>query len=629
MAFPPQFLDEIRNRVSLAELIGRRTKLVKKGREYSGLCPFHSEKSPSFTVNEEKGFYHCFGCGAHGDQIEFVKLTEGVAFPEAIERLADLAGMQMPVQRPEERQRQQKAATLHDVMELATSWFTAQLSGQIGAGARGYLDRRQVSSKAIGQFRLGFAPNSRTAMKDALIARDISEELLLEVGLIIKPDDGRPSYDRFRDRLMFPIEDRQGRVIAFGGRALGDAPAKYLNSPDTPLFHKGTVLYNMASARKTAFETGTVVVAEGYMDVIALVSAGVEQSVAPLGTAITEEQLQILWRMAPEPIMCLDGDTAGWRAALRAAERALPFIKPGYSLKFALLPDGVDPDDLIKDQGVDAMNTVLNNALPLSELLWRKEYQDRSVDTPEQKAAFETSLYSLCDQISDQVVRGYYQKYFKDRLWSWSQSQKQTGKNATVPPYKGQRFDRFANQGKHKRQKRGFSRPIQGNVKWGRGEELLVLTVLNHPEILESSFDDFAALQLSSGHLDSIRCAIIEIAASESGLDYEGMKHQLSNRGLGDLVGKLNKQTTKSLDWFVGSDAALEDANQGWRHLLARHKRESLVRDLKEAQIQLEKDVTHENLDRLKMAQKSLRDAEGNEADLDGFGLASGKETGF
>lgn len=629
MAFPPQFLDEIRNRVSLAELIGRRTKLVKKGREFSGLCPFHSEKSPSFTVNEEKGFYHCFGCGVHGDQIEFVMQTEGVAFPEAIERLADLAGLQMPIQHPEERQRQQKAATLHDVMELATEWFCAQLSGQIGASARAYLERRQLPSRAVQEFRLGFAPNSRTALKEALLAREISEDLMLEVGLIIKPDDGRPSYDRFRDRLMFPIGDRQGRVIAFGGRALGDAPAKYLNSPDTPLFHKGTVLYNVAKARRKAFDAGNVVVAEGYMDVIALSTAGIEQAVAPLGTAITEDQLQILWKMAPEPIMCLDGDTAGWRAALRAAERALPLLKPGLSLRFALLPDGVDPDDLIRDQGVEAMRAVLQKALPLSELLWRKEFEERSVDTPEQKAAFETALYSLCEQVTDPVVRGYYHKYFKDRLWKWSQSNREEGNRFKKSPYKEQRFGRFANQDRRKSQKNNLSLSAQTSGTGGRREELLVLTVVNHPEILDNYFEEFAALQLSSGHLDRLRRAIIEIAASESELDYNGMKHQLSSRGQFDLIGKLEKDTKNTLDWFVGREAALEDAQQGWRHLLARHKRDSLVQDLKNAQEQLGNDVTVENLDRLKMAQKALLEAEGNEADLDGFGLASGKETGF
>ncbi|GLQ06279.1 DNA primase [Sneathiella chinensis] len=629
MAFPPQFLEEIRNRVSLADLIGRRTKLVKKGREYSGLCPFHNEKSPSFTVNEEKGFYHCFGCGAHGDQVEFVKQTEGVTFVEAIERLAELAGMQVPAQSPQEQRKQKKAATLHEVMETAATWFTAQLGGAVGTGAREYLDLRQVGQKARDGFRLGYAPQSRTALKEALLARGIDESLMLEAGLIIKPDDGRPTYDRFRDRLMFPIGDRQGRVIAFGGRALGDAPAKYLNSPDTPLFHKGYVLYNMAEARRKAYDAGSVIVAEGYMDVIALAEAGFENAVAPLGTAVTEDQLQYLWKMAAEPIMCLDGDSAGWRAALRAAERALPLLKPGHSLRFALLPGGVDPDDLIKQQGAEAMKEVLGQALPLSDLLWRKEFEGRDLGTPEQKAAFEAALFALCDQIEDQTVRTYYQKHFKDRLWTWSRQSRSSSFSPKGGQEKANRFGRFANQ-KGSGHRPASSKPVlSGTGSRGRREELLLLTVINHPEILENHFEDFAALQLSSADLDRLCRAIIEIATSESSLDYEGMSHQLSIRGLGEIVSRMEKSKVSSLDWFVEAGVALEDVTRGWLHILARHRHEALVQDIKLAQGQLEKEFTTENFERLRMAKAALEQAEGKEAELDGFGVASGRDNKF
>ncbi|MEP3247283.1 MAG: DNA primase [Sneathiella sp.] len=629
MAFPPQFLEEIRNRVSLVDLISRRTKLTKKGREYSGLCPFHNEKTPSFTVNEDKGFYHCFGCGAHGDQVEFLKQTEGVSFPEAIERLADLAGLAMPVQDRQEQQRQKRAATLHEVMEAAASWFEAQLTSQAGTGARAYLERRQVSPEATAAFRLGFAPSSRTAMKEALIARDIPENLLIEAGLVIKPDDGRGSYDRFRDRLMFPIGDRQGRVIAFGGRALGDAPAKYLNSPDTPLFHKGHILYNMADARKKAYDAGNVIVAEGYMDVIALAEAGFKQSVAPLGTAVTEDQLRILWKMAPEPIMCLDGDAAGWRAALRAAERALPLLVPGQSLRFALLPEGVDPDDLIKEQGREAMADIVSKALPLSELLWKKEFDQHPHDTPEQKAAFERSLMGLCADMQDQTVRDYYTRYFKDRLWKWNRASGKSQNKRERPKKSGERFGRFANQNQRFASNQASETPIARATKIGRGEELLLLTIVNHPEILESYFDEFASMQLSSADLDRLHRAIIEIAASESDLDYDSMKHHLSIRSHFDLVQKMGNLTTGALDWFVGRDAALEDATRGWLHLLARYKREFLRKELVIAEEVFGKDATRENLDRLNAARNALQSAEGSEADLDGFGVASGRETGI
>lgn len=629
MAFPPQFLDELRNRVSLSELIGRRTKLVRKGREFSGLCPFHNEKSPSFTVNEEKGFYHCFGCGAHGDQVEFVKQSEGVSFPEAIERLADLAGMPMPVERPEERQRQKQAATLHEVMEIAAGWFVSQLATQAGSHARTYVEKRQVSAKAQKQFRIGFAPNSRTALKEALAARGVPENLMIEAGLIIKPDDGRPGYDRFRDRLMFPIADRQGRVIAFGGRALGDAPAKYLNSPDTPLFHKGRVLYNMAGARSAAFDKGYVVVAEGYMDVIALAEAGFENAVAPLGTAVTEEQLQILWKMAPEPVMCLDGDSAGWRAALRSAERALPLLKPGMSLRFALMPEGVDPDDLIRAQGAGAMEELIRSALPLSELLWRKEFEERSLDTPEQKAAFETALVQTTNEVQDPTVRGYYQQYFKNRLWEWNAEQRQRAK----PTYKGSnskaRFGRFANQKDFSHQKSRLRPSDMPSQNLGRGDKLLILTVLNHPEILDNHFDIFARLRMTSANLDRVHRAIIEIATSESDLDYDGLKHHLRSRGLSDVIEKLEQAADKSLDWFISADTASEDAIKGWLHLLARHKRDELVAEVKAAEKNFGEDATRENLDRLRNAKQALDNPEGTEVDLDGFGVASGRNTNF
>jgi DNA primase len=625
MAFPPQFMEELKARVSLVDVIGRRTKLTKKGREHSGLCPFHNEKTPSFTVNEEKGFYHCFGCGANGDLIEFVKQTEGVSFPEAVERLAAIAGLQMPVERPEEKARQQRASTLHEAMELAAKWFTAQLVSGAGAGARAYLDRRQVSEAAIANFRLGFAPNNRTALKEALLARGVTEATLIEGGLIIKPDDGRESYDRFRDRLMFPITDRRGRVIAFGGRALGDAPAKYLNSPETPLFHKGHVLYNMALARQQAFDTGTVIVAEGYMDVIALSEAGFSQSVAPLGTAVTEDQLQILWKMAPEPVMCLDGDTAGWRAALRASERALPLLRPGHSLRFALLPSGLDPDDLIRKEGADAMKDILAQALPLSEILWRKETEGRPIDTPERKAALEKSLYGLCDEMRDPAVQGHYRSFFKDKLWQAFRRKQEASGRPSSPSANRKRFGRFANQGSDSFKLASTSLRKPSVPGGGRREELILLTVINHPKIIENHFETLASLQLASPQLDRLRRAIIDIASVESSLDYSGLAHHLAKRNLSGQIESLQGPTTKSLDWFVDPAAAYEDALNAWLHIVARHKLEALKKDLEAAERRLGENATAENLDRLKMAKKALEEASGNEANLDGFGLASGR----
>ncbi len=328
MAFPPRFLDELRQRVSLAEIVGRRVKLVRRGREYIGLCPFHKEKTPSFSVVEDKGFYHCFGCGAHGDVIGFVMQTENLSFPEAVEQLARQAGLDVPQESREERERAARQATLQGAVDAACVYFEQMLYGPDGRAARAYLERRGLDEATIRRFRLGYAPDGRDHLKRAL-AKEFPEPLLIEAGLLRKPEGGGETYDYFRDRVIFPIGDRRGRIIAFGGRVMGDGQPKYLNSPDTPLFQKGRVLYGWALARAAAAKEPSAIVVEGYMDVIALHRAGFATAVAPLGTALTEAQIEELWRLAPEPILCFDGDAAGQRAASRALARALPILKPG------------------------------------------------------------------------------------------------------------------------------------------------------------------------------------------------------------------------------------------------------------------------------------------------------------
>ncbi len=404
MAFPPQFLEELRTRLGLAGVVGRKVRLTKRGREFIGLCPFHNEKTPSFTVNEEKGFYHCFGCGAHGDVVSFEMHASHLSFPEAVERLASEAGLQPPVATPQDRERAKRQASLHDACEAACAFFEKQLHEPAGREALAYLTGRGLGADTIARFRLGYSPDSRDALKTALKKAGMDERLLIEAGLIIARDDGS-TYDRFRGRVMFPISDRRGRVIAFGGRVLGDGQPKYLNSPDTPLFHKGSLLYGLAQARVPAAEAGTVIAAEGYMDVIALHQAGFRNAVAPLGTALTEGQIEEMWRLAPEPIVCLDGDAAGQRAAARAALRALPIVKPGRSLRFALLPAPEDPDSLIRAGGPAAMHAVLNAAEPLFELFWRITVANRPVDTPERRAALERELRERIAPIADATVR--------------------------------------------------------------------------------------------------------------------------------------------------------------------------------------------------------------------------------
>ena len=405
MAYPNEFLDEIRARTSLESVISRKVKLTRRGRELLGLCPFHNEKTPSFTVVEEKGFYHCFGCGAHGDVIRFVMDQEGLHFHEAIEKLAAGAGLPLPKFSAEDLEAEKKRTSLYDVMARASDWFIAQLNTDQGKAARNYLKQRGLSQDIIQRFSLGFAPARKTALKEALQARNIKHQELIACGLLIEPEDKSDTFDRFRNRLMFPILDARGRTIAFGGRALDDAPAKYLNSPETALFHKGKILYNHAGARKAAVEAGEVIVVEGYMDVIALAQAGFENTVAPLGTALTEDQLYLLWRLAPEPVLCFDGDPAGMKAAVRAMERALPLLGAGRSLKFILLPEGDDPDTLVRREGAQSFRVLTDKALPLADLLWQTLTKREAFETPEQRAGMDRKVFTMLNEITDEKVR--------------------------------------------------------------------------------------------------------------------------------------------------------------------------------------------------------------------------------
>ncbi len=417
MTLTPQWLDELRSRITLSTLIGRTVKITRAGREYKACCPFHNEKTPSFTINDEKGFYHCFGCGAHGDAIRWMTDQRGLPFMDAVKELADAAGMEVPAPDPRAAQKAEAAKGLHDAMAAAQDWFEAQLGGIDGAEARAYLDKRGISEATRRAFGFGFAPDSRGKLKAAL--KDFPAGMLIEAGLVIQPDDrDREPYDRFRGRLMIPIRDARGRVIAFGGRIIGSGEPKYLNSPDTPLFHKGRTLYNIDRALAAARKAGRVIVVEGYMDVIALAQAGIEECVAPLGTALTEHQIERLWKMADVPILCFDGDAAGQKAAGRAALRALPLLKPGISLSFVTLPGGMDPDDLVKAQGARGMETLLAAPVPLVERLWRMERDAGAVDTPETRAGLQQRMAEHAAAIPDPLVRREYERALKDRFWS-------------------------------------------------------------------------------------------------------------------------------------------------------------------------------------------------------------------
>src|SRR5215467_5187928 len=417
MRFTPQFLDELKARLPVSEVVGRRVKLVRSGREFKGLSPFNKEKTPSFFVNDQKQAWFDFSSGKNGSIFDFVMESEGVSFPEAVERLAQMAGVPLPQVSREDEARDARRKTLHDVMELAAKFFQDTLASRTGAKARGYLADRGLDPATQLKFRLGYASGERFALKEHLGSHGIPVEDMVETGLLISGDDIPVPFDRFRDRVMFPITDLRGRVIAFGGRALEkDAQAKYLNSPETSLFHKGGTLYNIATARQAAHDGATLIAVEGYVDVIAMVSAGFGATVAPLGTALTEDQLGLLWKMADEPVLCFDGDGAGVRAAYRAVDLAMPRIKPGKSLRFALLPQGQDPDDLVRSGGREAVQEVLGGARPLADMLWARETEGHSFDTPERRAALEARVNELTGQITDQAVRKYYRQDFAARL---------------------------------------------------------------------------------------------------------------------------------------------------------------------------------------------------------------------
>ncbi|MFD1332280.1 DNA primase, partial [Methylopila musalis] len=443
MRFTPSFLDELRDRIPVSEVVGQRVKLKRQGREYAGLSPFNSEKTPSFFVNDQKGFYHCFSSGRHGDVFKFLMETEGVSFPEAVERVAELAGVPMPKESPEEQRREQARASLIDVMDMAAAFFEAELQARGGAAARGYLAGRGLSPHTQGAFRMGYAPNDRHALKNHLRKAGVPVADMVEAGLLVSGEDVAEPFDRFRHRVMFPIHDSRGRVIAFGGRALqADVPAKYLNSPETPLFHKGATLFNHHRARTAVHTAGTVVAVEGYVDVIALAAAGIAHVVAPLGTALTPEQLELLWKMAPEPILCFDGDKAGRRAGFRAVDVALPLIAPGRSLRFAFLPEGKDPDDLVRSEGRAAVEATLAQAAPMIDVLWAKELEAGPTDTPERAAAFEHRLRNQIAAIRDETVKRHYQSAVQARLQAFGRPQGGGGRNGAFARSGGGRGQR-------------------------------------------------------------------------------------------------------------------------------------------------------------------------------------------
>src|SRR5882757_5356522 len=549
MRFSPQFLDELRARLPVSEVVGRRVKLKKAGREWKGLSPFQQEKSPSFTVNDQKGFYHDFSSGKHGDIISFLMETEGVGFTEAVERIAAMAGMALPAATPDAAKQEQRRKTLYDVMELAAKFFADTLASRNGAKARGYLADRAISPATQLQFRIGYAPGERFSLKEYLGAQGIPTEDMVEAGLLNGGDEIPVPYDKFRDRVMFPITDVRNRVIAFGGRALEkDVPAKYMNSPETPLFHKGDNLYNLATARQATHNGALLVVVEGYVDVIAMVTTGFAATVAPLGTALTENQLGLLWKMADEPILCFDGDRAGQKAAYRAADLALPHLKPGKSLRFALLPEGQDPDDLARSGGRGAIEEVIGAARGLADMIWSREIEGGSFGTPERRAALEARIGEMTNGVRDEVVRRYYRQDLQERLQrtfapeggrggygkgGYIRGNFRGGRGSESPrafvprgPGQGAQGGRFVQKGTIPGLAPGpyqaasphlANSPIMRGQRsaLSRSEALILQSLINHPWLLHDHLEEVAVLELAHPEAHKLRAAIIAAFAND------------------------------------------------------------------------------------------------------------------
>jgi DNA primase len=648
--------------------VGKRVKLKRAGREWKGLSPFQQEKTPSFTVNDQKQFYHDFSTGKHGNIFDFVMETEGVSFPEAVERLASMAGMPLPAVTPDAARHEQRRKTLHDVMELAAKFFTETLASKNGAKARGYLGDRAISPATQLQFRLGYAPPDRFALKEYLGAQGIPVPDMVEAGLLIGGDDVPVPYDRFRDRVMFPITDARGRVIAFGGRALEkDVPAKYLNSPETPLFHKGDNLYNLATARQAAHDGAPLVVVEGYVDVIAMVTSGFGGAVAPLGTALTENQLALLWKMADEPILCFDGDRAGQKAAYRAADLALPLLRPGKSLRFALLPEGQDPDDLARSGGRGAIEEVIGAARPLAEMIWTREIEGGSFATPERRAALEARIGEIANSIRDEVVRRYYRQDLIERLqrtFAPEPARNFGGRNnfAGRNNFGGESPRRFqprqsggggAGGGKFSAGRAsGFAAPAFGRGPYqatsphlanspimrgqrsslSRREALILQCLINHPWLLHDHLEEVAALEMGHPEAHKLRAGIIAAFANDHhhspdpSEQSEKMHADLEKSGFSQVLQRVERAITTVAVWGARPGAAREDVLSTWHQLVVLHqKTHALLREKKDAELALGEEPSDANMGWLKDVSHRLESLEGTEAQIEGFGELSGR----
>ncbi|WGM46779.1 DNA primase [Brevundimonas sp. NIBR10] len=564
MRFDDRFLEELKARLRPSDVIGRSVKLKRQGREWVGLSPFSKEKSPSFFVNDDKGFFHDFSSGKHGDVISFLQETERLSFPEAVERLAAEAGMQMPAEDPEAAEREQKRQGLSDWMDLSQKWFAANLRRSVGKAAREYLERRGLPEDQWARFGLGYAPNDREGLKGALVQRGAKPGDLVEMGMLISPEGGGQPYDRFRDRLMFPILDARGRIVSFGGRAMNpDDRAKYLNGPESPLFHKGATLYGLPEARRIlgAESKGkaAIIVVEGYMDVIACQRAGLP-AVAPMGTALTEDQMALLWRTSSEPVLCFDGDGAGQRAAFRSIERALPLLKPGRSFRFALLEGGQDPDDILRDKGAPALRQAMSETRPFAEMLFRREVEVEPLDTPERRAGLKGRLRQAAALIQDKDLAEQYRRemferfdgLFPSRAAPQERPQQTGGRWRPGPPPKlGQ-----TSEGAQAMQSLSRSiEPVAAALAHG---------VIEDPERMDDHLEAISSHGFGDAALDGLAHELVRLRFSDAAMDSALLRRRLSATGHDDLLREVEKAAAKSGAPFLDATSSTADARLRW-----------------------------------------------------------------
>jgi DNA primase len=555
MRFGENFMNEIKSRVRVSDVVAKHVKLKRQGREFSGLSPFTGEKTPSFFVNDEKGFYHCFSSGKHGDAISFLMELEGLTFPEAVECLAEQIGIEMPKSDPAAEQRAARNKNTINWMEHAQDFFQKSLYRNAGQSSRDYLKGRGLTKTAADYFGIGYAPNNFSALKDDLIQKGAKLNTLIEAGLLVQPEDtSRQPWDRFRDRIMFPIHDSRGRLVAFGGRAMdSNSKAKYLNSPETPIFQKGHLLYNYHRAHIAVSSPQSnhrgLIVAEGYMDVIALSRAGFKHAVAPMGTALTESQLMLLWRSGPEPILCFDGDKAGIRAAYRSIERALPLISPTRTLRFAMLPDGEDPDDLIKTKGKTAMQKILDQSIPLVKMLWEREVNLESLNSPEAKAGLKSRIFDSIKEIQNEEVRAQYRTDLLGRFDS-----------------------EFGRRAKHQSNKFTSSRnpssalkaTMRPNAITSARERRLISAILEWPELLNYLDEVFFGLKFTSAAAIQMQSTLLSYWQLTKSVEKSSLNAHIANQGMELLKSGFSRDRQLITAAMGGIDAELETRTAIW-----------------------------------------------------------------